>query len=254
MNKKIVAFIQARSDSSRLPGKVLKEIINKPMIIHQLERTKLSNYIDRIILLTSNLESDDRLVSVVISYGFDVFRGDRDNVLKRFYDCSENLNLKDNDIIVRLTGDCPLHDSSIIDESIKAFLEKDCDYFANCVDPIYPDGFDVEVFSVRTLKRTFFNAIKKSELEHVTPYIRNSSRFNIKNLKKEKCFHELRLTVDEEKDLLLVKAIYEHFNKTIFSFDEIIKFLNNHKELKESNLSIKRNAGYLRSLKEENDN
>lgn len=253
MNRKIVAFVQARSDSTRLPGKVLKEIIAKPMIIHQLIRTKLSHYIDEIILLTSDLESDDKLASIIELNGFNLFRGDKDNVLKRFFDCAEILNLDDNDVIVRLTGDCPLHDSMIIDESIKAFLENDCDYLANCIEPIYPDGFDVEVFSFKSLKKAFSGATKKSELEHVTPYIRNSNKFKIKNLEKEIYYPKLRLTVDEEKDFLLVKAIYEYFAKSIFSFNEIIEFLNNNKKLKESNLDIQRNEGYLKSLKEDND-
>ncbi len=95
MNRKIVAFVQARSDSTRLPGKVLKEIIAKPMIIHQLIRTKLSHYIDEIILLTSDLESDDKLASIIELNGFNLFRGDKDNVLKRFFDCAEILNLDD---------------------------------------------------------------------------------------------------------------------------------------------------------------
>ena len=253
MKKRIIALLQARTDSTRLPRKVLKNILNKPMIIHQLQRTIKSKYIDELLLLTSNESSDDELANTVTNHGFKVYRGDKNNVLKRFIDSLENLQLKDNDIIVRLTGDCPLHDSDIIDESIEAFIQDNCDYLANCIEPIYPDGLDVEVFKYFTLKEAFKNAKKSSDKEHVTPYIRNCGLFKIKNLNKSPIHPNWRLTVDEPCDFNLINIIFKHFNSTYFSFDEIIEYLKNNESLLDLNSTINRNDGYLKSLKEDTD-
>nr|WP_321268061.1 methyltransferase domain-containing protein [uncultured Sulfurimonas sp.] len=251
MKNKIIALLQARTDSTRLPRKVLRDILNKPMIIHQLERTNKSKYIDKLILLTSEETSDDELSKVVEYNGFNIFRGDKNNVLKRFYDSLVNIELKDDDIIVRLTGDCPLHDSSIIDESIEAFINNKCDYLANCINPVYPDGLDVEVFNYKSLKLAYKNATKQSELEHVTPYIRNHSELTIKNLDKIPIYPKWRLTVDEESDFTLITKVYEHFNSTYFSFQDTINFLEKNAYLLKLNKSIDRNEGYIKSLKED---
>ena len=254
MSRKVIALLQARTDSTRLPKKVLKTILDKPMIIHQLQRTAQSHYINQLIVVTSSEDSDNTLADTIIKYGFELYRGSKDNVLKRFYDAVESLNLLDEDIIVRLTGDCPLHDATIIDESIEAFIRADCDYLANCIHPTYPDGLDVEVFNFKSLKIAYLNTKLTSDLEHVTPYIRNSGKFNIQNLEKEPIYNNWRLTVDEESDFNLITKIYQHFNSTLFSFDKIINFLEEHQELLTINSNIQRNEGYLKSLKEDNDN
>lgn len=248
---KIIAIVQARTDSTRLPGKVLKNILDKPMIIHQLQRIQRSNLIDKIILSTSNEKSDDHLANIILKYNFSIYRGDKNNVLKRFFDSVKDLNLNDNDIIVRITGDCPLLDATIIDESIENFLKQSCDYLANCIEPIYPDGFDVEIMTYNALKIAFKEATKASDLEHVTPYIRNTKQFNFLNLKKEPVHPNWRLTVDEDVDLKLIEKIYEHFNNNTFSFNDIIYYLENNRELLKLNNTIQRNEGYLKSLKKE---
>lgn len=254
VKRKVIAFLQARTDSNRLPNKVLKIILDKPMIIHQLIRTKKSKLIDELVLLTSNEKSDDELANLIMNNEFKVFRGDKDNVLKRFYDSAESMYLNDDDIIVRLTGDCPVHDAQIIDESIEAFINGNCDYLSNCVVPVYPDGLDVEVFNYKSLKIAYSNATKKSQLEHVTPYIRESGEFVVKNLEKVKFFTNLRLTVDEESDFLLIKKVYEHFQKTDFNLYDVISLLTSNQELLNLNNRIVRNEGYMKSLKEDNDN
>jgi RimJ/RimL family protein N-acetyltransferase len=172
-------------------------------------------------------------------------------VLKRFYDSLIEFNLNDEDIIVRLTGDCPLHDATVIDESINAFIKDNCDYLANCIKPIYPDGLDVEVFNYKSLKLAFENASLKSELEHVTPYIRKSKQLKIKNLDKEAIYPTWRLTVDEKNDFKLITKIYENFKTTYFSLKDIIEFLKRNQDLLQLNKNINRNEGYLKSLKEE---
>jgi spore coat polysaccharide biosynthesis protein SpsF (cytidylyltransferase family) len=246
----IYGLLQARTDSTRLPKKVLKEVLNKPLIIHQLERTSKSKLIDKLILVTSDEVSDNELAEKVKSSNFNIFRGSKDNVLKRFFDAIPEA--KDDDIVVRLTGDCPLHDAKIIDETIQNL--KDFDYISNSVEPIYPDGFDVEVFRFSALKDAFQNAKLKSELEHVTPYIRDSNKFKIANLEKKPVYSNWRLTVDEPEDFEVIKNIFENFGHNNFSFDEIIKYLEKNLHILEKNSHINRNEGYQKSLKEdEND-
>ena len=247
----IVAFLQARTDSTRLPNKVLKPILDKPMIIHQLERTARSSKIDKLILLTSDEPNDDKLANVVKEHGFNLFRGSKDNVLERFYLCAKSLKLNNNDIIVRLTGDCPLHDSKIIDELIEAYQNSRVDYMANCIEPLYPDGLDVEVFSFRALQEAYHKASKSSQKEHATPYIRESSDFISKDLEGDKVYPQWRLTVDEPSDFEVVKKIYQYFNHNKFSFKEMVAFLEQHPEIIAINSTINRNEGYLKSLKED---
>jgi len=243
----IYGLLQARTDSTRLPKKVLKEVLNKSMIIHQLERTAKSKLIDKLILVTSDEASDDKLAQQVKNNNFNIFRGSKDNVLKRFFDAIPEA--KENDIVVRLTGDCPLHDAKIIDETIENL--EDFDYISNSVKPIYPDGFDVEVFRFSALKDAFQNAKLKSELEHVTPYIRNSGKFKIANLEKKPLYSDWRLTVDEPEDFEVIKNIFEHFGDNNFSFAEVIEFLESNLHILEKNSHINRNEGYQKSLKED---
>jgi len=250
---RVIAFLQARTDSTRLPNKVLKNIIGKPMIIHQLERTKRSNCIDEIILVTSKESSDDELVNIVTKEGYGIYRGSKDNVLERFYNCSVELDLDDNDIIVRLTGDCPIHDADIIDELINAFKNSKVDYIANCVKPVYPDGLDAEVFTFKSLKQAYLDAKKLSEKEHVTPYIRDSGLFKAENLKRKVIHPEWRLTVDEPNDFELISRIYNYFGNNIFSFNDVITYLEENPEILNINNSIKRNEGYKKSLREDKE-
>ena len=251
MKRRVVALLQARTDSTRLPKKVLKNILDKPMIIQELIRVKKSKYIDNLIMLTSDESNDDELTRVTESFGFTVFRGSKNNVLERFYRCSEELDLLDTDVIVRLTGDCPVHDDAIIDELIQEFLDSNVDYMANCVIPLYPDGLDAEVFTYSALKKANMNAAKVSEQEHVTPYIRDSGLFKTANLEKEVLHPEWRLTVDEPEDFVLIEKIYNHFQGNEFSFVDTVKYLEQNNSLLKINNSISRNEGYLKSLEED---
>lgn len=251
MDKKIVAFLQARTDSTRLPKKVLKPLLDKPMIIHELERVSRSKLIDDLILLTSLETSDDELAKIVKNYGYKVFRASKDNVLERFYKCAQELELKKNDLIIRLTGDCPIHDATIIDELVRSFLESDLDYIANCVNPVYPDGLDAEVFTYGVLQKAYKGAKKLSEKEHVTPYVRNSGLFKTANLERESIHPEWRLTVDEPNDFTVIEQIYNHFNSNEFSFLDLVEYLENEPSLLKINSNINRNEGYEKSLKED---
>lgn len=245
MERKIIALIQARTSSKRLPKKVLMKTVNKPIIIHQLQRTVKSKYIDDLVLLTSDKKDDDELANIVTSSGFNIFRGSELNVLERFYKSLEEYNLKSDDIIVRLTGDCPIHDSHIIDESIIAFLNNNCDYLSNAIAPIYPDGLDVEVFFYDTLKKAYENATEPIDLEHVTPYIRNSNSFKVMELEKTPLYPDWRLTVDEPKDFILIDKIFNHFENSDFSFLDVVRFIEDNLDLLKLNKNYIRNEGFL---------
>lgn len=248
MKRKIIALLQARTDSTRLPAKVLKLVLGVPLIIHQLTRINQSKTIDELILVTSEESSDDKLVEIVSDANFSVFRGSKNNVLERFFQCAKTLNLEYGDIIVRLTGDCPVHDAAIIDELVNVFLNSHVDYMANCINPIYPDGLDVEVFTFEALQKASYEAKKLSEQEHVTPYIRDSGLFKVANLIKEPKYPEWRLTVDEPDDFTVIEKIYDHFQTNTFSFEDIVHYLENHPEILAINSNINRNEGYLKSL------
>jgi spore coat polysaccharide biosynthesis protein SpsF (cytidylyltransferase family) len=255
MSKKIVAILQARTDSSRLPGKVLMPILGKPMIIHQLERVARSEKITHLILATSVDRSDDELASVVTSYCFDLFRGSKADVLQRFYDTAKTLELEDDDWILRLTGDCPLHDPKIIDELIVEFEKQYVDYMANCIVPVYPDGFDAEIFTFKALRQCNSLATLPSQREHVTPWIRENGSLNVAHLEKEGSgMSHLRLTVDEPEDAELIKIIYNHFGNNTFTYQEILDFLADNPYYSELNASHTRNEGYLKSLQEDKRN
>ena len=252
---KIYGFLQARTGSTRLPEKVLKPILGKAMILHELERVIRSKGLDELILLTSTDPSDDALANTVFNAGFKVFRGDLDDVLARFVKCGHEYGLRDDDIVVRLTGDCPVHDAGIIDSLIEAFLNSDCDYMANCVEPIlYPDGLDAEVCYFKALKEADKKTTKLSEREHVTPYIRDSGEFGVCAQTDVEIHPEWRLTVDEPRDFELITKIYEHFGNNEFSFDDIVSFLESNPEILETNSEILRNEGYLKSIEKEKRN
>ena len=151
-----IAIIQARMNSSRFPGKVLKKIKNIPNIIHLLNRVKKAKFVDDIVLATSTNPLDDVLSDTVKSYNYKIFRGSEKNVLLRYINCAEKYNGK---IIIRITGDCPLIDPEIIDKTVKLFVQKEVDYCSNINPPTYPDGLDVEVVN-RLFKEIIFKKQK----------------------------------------------------------------------------------------------
>ena len=156
----ILALLQARFSSSRLPGKVLKLILGKPMLQLQIERVKKSKRIDRLIVVTSNEFSDDAIEKLCNAIGVECFRGSLDNVLERFYQATQLL-LPEH--VVRLTGDCPLTDHRLIDDVISFYLKNNFDYVSNALVPSFPGGLDVEIFSYASLDKAWQKATLQSE-------------------------------------------------------------------------------------------
>ena len=204
-----LAIIQARVGSSRLWGKVLKKIDGISLIELLLKRLSQSEKVDKIIVATSINVENDLLSKLVKDLGFDVFRGSEEDVLDRYFNAAKLFNPS---AIIRITGDCPLIDHSIVDSMIECYYENKVDYLSNIDPPTYPDGLDVEIFSFKALKVAFNNATKPYEREHVTPYIRKSKSLKLLNFFYESDHSQKRWTVDDMDDFEVVEKIFKHFN------------------------------------------
>ena len=247
----ILAIVQARTSSSRLPAKVLLPIGTKPMVLYQLERLTRCTRVDRLVLATSDDSSDDLLANVVAEAGFPVFRGDLSDVLERFRACVAKEQAT---TVVRLTGDCPLSDPALIDELVEAFADGRWDYLSNCADEqqlTVPDGFDAEVFRAELLERAAREASLPSEREHVTPWFRSDSAgLRWGHFRHQPVRPYFRVTVDDPVDLEVVREIVTALepHNPAFGVDAVVKHLERHPELAARNLATVRNQGFLKSL------
>ena len=239
---KIVAIVQARMGSSRLPGKVLKNIVGKTAIELLLTRLRRSELIDDIVVATSIREENDPLFDEVGRLGFNCFRGSELDVLDRFYNTSIQEKA---DIIVRITGDCPIVDHRVVDQVISQFLQANVDYVSNIDPPTFPDGLDVEVFTMASLAAAHFNATSDFDREHATPFIRNGD-FKKINCYNAENFSEFRLTLDELEDLKLLTDIFEYFSPNIhFSYLDAVNYLRKNPQIMKFNYNLKRNEGAI---------
>jgi spore coat polysaccharide biosynthesis protein SpsF len=246
MKTKTIALIQARMGSTRLPGKVMKLINKTPVIELLLRRLSKSKRIDEIIVATSVNQENDCLVAHVEKLGFKTFRGSEEDVLDRFYHAA--LKFK-GDNIVRITADCPIVDPKLVDELIDAFLKSgSLDYISNSLPPTYPDGLDVEVFSFEGLEKSWHEAKRPTEREHVTQYFQNSNQFSISNLGYHSDYSKERWTLDEESDFIVISNIFNHFSpETDFKWLEVINLREKQPHLFKENQKILRNEGLMKS-------
>lgn len=242
----ILAILQARMSSSRLPGKVLKPILGQPMLALQIERIKRAKKIDKIILATSTQQEDEALVALARSLDIAYCQGSLQHVLERFYQAALPYQPEH---IVRLTGDCPVVDPELIDQLIEFYLQGDFDYVA--LDPQFPDGLDVEIMSWQVLREAYTEAALPSEQEHVTFFIKQRpERYHLGIVKSTNDYSNLRWTVDEQKDFELIQKIYEalYLVKPNFSWEDVLNLVNQHPHLKNYNIEYKRNEGLQTSL------
>ena len=205
----IIALVQARLGSTRLPGKVLKKIVDRTVIDLLLTRLSESKTISQIVVATSTNIKDKDLKDQVKALGYEYFQGSENDVLKRFYDAASQYKA---DVIVRITGDCPLVDAKLVDTCVNNFLSSKVDYYSNTLPVSYPDGLDVEVMSFLSLERAHVDASSKFDREHVTPFIRNSDKFSKKSLVYKKNLSQLRWTLDETEDFVVISRVFEHFH------------------------------------------
>ncbi len=234
---KIVAVIQARISSTRLPGKVLKKISGKPMLWYVYKRLCQSKLIDQIIISTSTHKSDNRIAQFCEKYNIGYFRGSLNNVLKRFYDTTYKFSA---DIIIRITADCPLIDPGLIDEGIKIFIKEKPDYLTNIFHRTYPRGFDYEIINFATLEKTYHNAKSPVDLEHVTPYIYNShpEDFKIINMLQKQDKSGYQVTVDNPEDFRLIRILINKYKADKLDYKQITWILETNPELVKINQHV----------------
>lgn len=239
---KIVATIEARMTSTRLPGKPLLVAAGMTMLEHLVRRLRAVPSIDLIVLATTVNANDVKLVELADRLGIATFRGDEDDVMQRVIEAAASVNA---DTVVEITGDCPVIDPEIVEQTIRMFKAHQADYVSNVLVRSYPDGMDTQVFHLETLKRSAAMTTDRLDREHVTLHIRNHPElFTHVHLvaSPEIQWPELGLTLDERSDYELIKRIIEHFeaDNPLFSCLDAVRFLRQFPELVEINKVVAR--------------
>lgn len=222
----VLAILQARMSSSRMPGKVMAQILGQPMIARQIERLSRCHTLDRIVVATSVDASDDPLVAFLVSQDVAVHRGSLSDVLGRFAGCA---SAHPSSHIVRLTADCPLTDPQVIDAAVRLALSTGAAYCSNAGRRTFPDGLDVEVLTANALHIASALAADPQEREHVTPFVRERpDQFRAVDLVQTRDLSHLRWTVDRREDFLFVRTVFAHLypDKPDFGTDDILHLLD----------------------------
>ena len=248
----IGCIIQARTGSSRLPGKVLMKLDkNYTVLDYVTKQLSFCKLIDKMIIATTNLEQDDIIEQAAKKLRIECFRGDSDNVLDRYYRCAKKFEI---DNILRITSDCPLIDPEIVDRVIEKYLTREYDYVSNTLIRTFPDGTDAEIFSFNVLEKAWKNATLSSEKEHVTLYIINKKvGYRLGNLENDEKVGRQRWTLDRIEDFELIKKIIERIDKRPILMKDVLDLLSNEPELIKINAHIPANEGMLKSLKRDED-
>ena len=238
---KAVAIIQARMGSARLPGKVLKQVVGRPMLALMIERLKSAESLDQIVLAIPDSSKDDALAQVGPEFGAAVFRGREADVLKRYLDAAEQF---DAGIVVRLTADCPLVDPELVDQVVAELQRTGTDYCSNTDPRTYPDGLDAEAFTIQALRLAAQHATDKSDREHVTPWLRRANEVARASVQGQVDHAQLRWTVDESVDLEVIRNVFEHFKPDIhFGWRDVLKLSQESPALFSANSGIPTNEG-----------
>lgn len=242
---KLSAITQARIGSTRLPEKVMRLLLNKPVLWHVVNRVSRAKLVEELIVATTTDAEDDVIEDFCRKNEILVFRGAEDDVLDRYYRCAREYGIEH---IVRITSDCPLHDPNVIDLVAEEYLKGNYDYVSNTLEYTFPDGLDVEIFSFAVLEKAWQNAKLPSEREHVTPYITNNKKFRKKNVCSKHKYPVHRLTLDYEQDYQFIKRIYDGMGKDMFYLDDVVEYVIANPELLKINQHFQINEGYLKSL------
>ncbi len=202
----VVAIIQARMGSTRLQGKVLKDLCGDTVLGRVVTRTRRATLLNDVIVATTTRPADDAIVRECQRLRTRVFRGNEDDVLDRYYLAAIESKA---DIVVRITSDCPLVDPDVTNRTIRAFLDSAADYASNSLERTYPRGLDVEVVHFSALERAWREASHPSQREHVTPFLyQNPNRFKLESVKYQKNYSWYRWTLDVPEDLEFLRALY----------------------------------------------
>ncbi|MBU1199382.1 MAG: glycosyltransferase family protein [Nanoarchaeota archaeon] len=251
---RVVAFIQARMGSTRLPGKVLMPLLEKPMLSYIVERLKKAELVDEIVVATSERPENDKIREFCKKNSISCFSGSEDNVLDRFYKAAKENHA---DIVIRVTGDCPLIDPQLVGKLVKFFLENEYEYislatgagvaneeFKGCR---FPDGTDTEVFNFEVLEIAWKEAKEALETEHVTPFIwKRPERFKLYSYKSDVDYSQMRWVVDNKEDFEFIEAIYKALypKNPNFGMNDVLDFLKRNPILLEKNKHFVGSEGY----------
>jgi spore coat polysaccharide biosynthesis protein SpsF (cytidylyltransferase family) len=234
--------------STRLPGKVMAPIEGHPMIHHVVARARASR-VEDVWVVTTESPADDALVAWCRTSGVPVFRGSERDVLDRYRRAAQAAEA---DVVVRVTGDCPLLDPGVVDRTLALFEQGGYDYASNCNPPTFPDGLDTEVVARAALDRAWREATLPSQREHVTPYVWGNPRlFRLGNLTSAVDLSAHRWTVDEPEDLAFVRAVYRMAGASLFGMERTLDIVHGAPRIAEANRAFTRNEGYRKSLQED---
>jgi glutamate-1-semialdehyde aminotransferase/spore coat polysaccharide biosynthesis protein SpsF (cytidylyltransferase family) len=245
---KSVAIIQARMASTRLPGKILADVAGKPLLLRVVERVRRARTLDQVVVATTASPADDEVETFCKANHIPYFRGSEDDVLDRYYQAAR---AHDADVVVRITGDCPLIDPAVIDRVVGEYTPGEDEYVANVLRYTWPDGLDTEAFGFDVLARAWRDATKPSEREHVTSYLRTSGRFKTRSIENEIDFspRHYRWTVDDPVDLAFVREVYSRLaDQPEFGFAEVVMLLEKSPALSARQSGAIRNEGYYKTL------
>ena len=252
---KIIAITQARIGSTRFPSKILKTIGNKTLLDIHLNRLNKSKKISKLIVATTFEDGVEQIINIAKRNNASHFQGGVNNVLDRFYQAARTENP---DYVVRLTSDCPLIDSELVDKVIEFAIEKDLDYCSNCLEEKYPDGQDIELFKFEALEKTWKEAQLPSEKEHVSSYMYKNSTYMGKEMftadtyPAEENYNDVRLTVDEKQDFEVIKELVDHLGIDS-TWEEYTEYYIKS-GISTINGEIIRNEGYKKSLIKDKEN
>lgn len=235
---RVIAIIQARMGSSRLPGKVIQDLAGQPMLARVVSRSRRSKMLHEVVVATTTDPADKIIVDLCIAYNWPYFRGSEEDVLDRYYQAA--LRYK-SDAVVRVTSDCPLVDPEIINLVAREFIENSpLDYASNTLPPrTFPLGLDVEVIGFSALERAWREDDNLAWREHVTPYIcRHAEKFALRSVVNSVDYSSMRWTVDTREDLAFVRKIYDYFGHDEFSWQDVLVTLEEHEDWLEINRHI----------------
>lgn len=247
-----LAIIQARMGSSRLKGKVLLDLVGKPVLQHIVDRVRQCRKVDHIVVATSHNESDIPIVEYCEKNNIDVFTGDEDDVLSRFANCAAWYNSKN---VIRITGDCPMLDYTLVDRLITKHEKENNVLTSNCITETFPDGLDCEVVRTSTLLLADRNAFMKSDREHVTTYIKKDVINVSEMISTFGNYNSFRWTLDQKEDYKFIKKVYKklYHKNPYFGMQDVLFLLSEYPELMRINNHIKRNEGFEKSKREDYD-
>lgn len=248
---KIVAVIQARMGSTRLPGKVLLPLEDRSVLEWVITRVSASSLVDDVVVATTISPDDLEIVKLCATIGVRVYCGSEDNVLDRYYQAGRLLTA---DHVLRITADCPLIDPKVIDDVVSTHLESDADFTCNTITVSYPDGLDTEIFKFKALKDSWEGATLKTEFEHVTPFVKSRPEmYRLINISYKEDLSNKRWTLDNAEDYEFLKIVFNnvYYGNPLFNMQDILTFLDKNPDLEKLNNHILRNEAYINQVKQE---